>query len=265
MATSRLERIWTTRSVLGILVKRDLRVRYARSALGYAWTVLDPLAMALIYFVIFTQVFSRADPGHEPYFLFLLSGLLAWQWFNASVNEAARALLSEAKLVRSTNLPRELWVIRVVIAKGIEYLFSLPILVIFLVFYIATGQTSLDWRVVLFPLGILIQFVLCLGIGFALAPATVMADDSVRVVRIVLRMMFYCTPIIYSIDNAPAWLQRILWFNPMSGVLEIQRAGFFGQPMHAPTILVGLAVTAALFVTGVVVFGRMESAVLKEI
>ena len=265
MATGRFERIWTSRSVLGILVRRDLRVRYARSAIGYAWTILDPLAMALIYFVIFTQIFSRADPGHEPYFLFLLSGLLAWQWFNASVNEAARALLAEAKLVRSTNLPRELWVIRVVIAKGIEYVFSLPILVIFLGFYIATGQTSLDWKVVLFPLAIVVQFVLCLGIGLSLAPLTVMADDSIRVVRIVLRMMFYSTPIIYSIDNAPEWLQRILWFNPMSGVLEIQRAGFFGQPIHLPTVLIGLGVTVVLFVTGVVVFGRMESAVLKEI
>lgn len=262
---SRAERIWATRAVLWILVKRDLRVRYARSVLGYAWTILDPLAMSLIYYLIFTVIFQRADPGHEPYFLFLLSGLLAWQWFNAAVNEAARALTAEAKLVRSTNVPRELWVLRVVIAKGVEYVFSLPVLLVFVVFYVATGQTHLDWRVLLFPLGAALLFVLCVGIGLALAPLTVMADDSIRLVRIVLRMMFYGTPIIYSLGNAPEWLRTILWFNPLSGILEIQRAGFFGQPMHLEPVIVGLLMTAALFGIGMWVFSRMESAVLKEI
>jgi len=262
---SRVERIWAARSVLDILVKRDLRVRYARSFLGYAWTVLDPLAMALIYFVIFTQIFTRADPGHSPYFLFLLSGLLTWQWFNASVIETARALVAEAKLVRSTSVPRELWVIRVVIAKGIEYLFSLPVLLVVLAVYLVTDQTHLDWRAVLYPVGILLTFILCLGLGLILAPLTVMADDSVRVVRIVLRLMFYCTPIIYSIGNAPGWIQRVLWFNPLSGILEIQRAGFFGQPMHIESVVIGLGVIALIFVVGVTVFSRMENAVLKEI
>ncbi|MGL5864758.1 MAG: ABC transporter permease, partial [Dermatophilaceae bacterium] len=164
MTAGRFARLWASRRVLDTLVRRDLRVRYARSAIGYLWTVIDPLAMALIYYVVFTVIFERGDVGHEPYFLFLLAGLLAWQWFNGAVNETARALLAEAKLVRSTNLPRELWVVRVVIAKGIEYLLSLPILIAFLVFYLATGQSRLDWQIVYFPLGVALQFVLCIGI-----------------------------------------------------------------------------------------------------
>ncbi|MGL5928310.1 MAG: ABC transporter permease [Dermatophilaceae bacterium] len=265
MTAGRFARLWASRRVLDTLVRRDLRVRYARSALGYLWTVLDPLAMALIYYVIFTVIFTRGDVGHEPYFLFLLAGLLSWQWFNGAVNETSRALLAEAKLVRSTNLPRELWVVRVVIAKGIEYLLSLPILIAFLVFYLVTGQSRLDWQIVYFPLGLVLQFVLCIGIGLLLAPATVIADDTIRVVRIVLRMMFYGTPIIYSVGNAPDWMRTVLAFNPMTGVLELQRAGFFAEDLAVAPLVIGTAITLVLLLLGIRVFARMESAVLKEI
>lgn len=263
--TERYSRIWARRGILMTLVQRDLRVRYARSWLGYLWTVIDPLAMALIYFLVFAVIFQRSDAGHKPYFLFLIIGLLPWQWFNASVNETARALVAEAKLVRSTNLPRELWVIRVVIAKGIEFLLSLPVLVVFVVVYMILGDTTLNWRLVYFPLALVLQFVLQTGIGLLLAPATVMADDTIRVVRIVLRMLFYGTPIIYSLDRAPEWLQTILWFNPMSGILELYRAGFFPDPVKLGPLLAGGVMSVGFLVWGSLSFARMERAVLKEI
>ncbi|MGO4600046.1 ABC transporter permease [Terrabacter sp. 2RAF25] len=261
----RFSRIWSQRGILLTLVRRDLRVRYARSWLGYLWTVIDPLAMALIYFMVFAVIFQRGDAGHKPYFLFLLVGLLPWQWFNASINETARALVSEAKLVRSTNLPRELWVIRVVIAKGIEFLLSLPVLFAFVLAYLIRGETSLNWRIVLFPLGLALQFILQTGIGLLLAPATVLADDTIRVVRIALRMLFYGTPIIYTLDKAPDWLQTALWFNPMSGILELYRAGFFPQKLQIAPLVVGALMSLALLAWGAVTFARMERAVLKEI
>lgn len=255
------------RQVLYILVQRDLRVRYARSALGYLWTIIDPLAMALIYFVVFAVIFRRGDVGHQPYFLFLLVGLLSWQWFNASINDSSRALVSEAKLVRSTNLPRELWVIRVVIAKGVEFLLSLPVLGGFIIVYAVLGQTSLNWRIIFFPFAIGVQFVLQIGIGLLLAPATVLADDTIRVVRIVLRMMFYATPIIYSLSlpSIPDGLQKVLWFNPLGGILELYRAGLFQEPLQIAPVVVSVVMSGALLVWGASSFVRMERAVLKEI
>ena len=257
--------IWARRAVLATLVQRDLRVRYARSWLGYLWTIIDPLAMALIYFVVFAVIFKRPDAGHKPYFLFLLLGLLPWQWFNASLNESARALVAEARLVRSTNLPRELWVIRVVIAKGVEFLLSLPVLLAFALVYLVLGDTTLNWRLVFFPLAIVLQFVLQIGIGLLLAPATVLADDTIRVVRIVLRMLFYGTPIIYTLNIAPSWLQHVLWFNPLSGVLELYRAGFFPTPLDLPPLIASVVISVGLVVWGAFTFARMERAVLKEI
>ena len=265
MDISHLKALWARREILGTLVRRDLRVRYARSVLGYLWTILDPLAMALIYFMIFAVIFKRPDAGYHPYFLYLLVGLLAWQWFSASVTETSRALIAEAKLVRSTSLPRELWVIRVVIAKGVEYVLSLPILVAFTIVYIITGDTTPNWRLILIPVGFALQFLVQIGIGLLLAPLTVLVDDTQRVVRIVMRMAFYCTPIIYSLDTVPDSLRTILYLNPLSGVLEFYRAGLFDEPMQAEPILACLVVTVLFLLFGTWMFNRLERSVLKEI
>jgi ABC-type polysaccharide/polyol phosphate export permease len=260
--------LWSRRGVVATLVTRDLRVRYARSVLGYVWTVLDPLLMSLIYFVVFVFIFKRGDLGHQPYFLFLVVGLLSWQWFSAALTDTSRALISEAKLVRSTNLPRQIWVVRVVLSKGVEYLFSLPVLAAFLVFYLIRGDAHVNGWLVLFPFAVLLQGVALLGLGLTLAPLTVLVTDTQRVVRIVLRMLFYATPVIYATKLVPEPYDKITWLNPMTGILEAMRAGFFRHdriPIQWGAIAVAVVVSVGLLFIGLTVFRRLERAVLKEI
>lgn len=256
------------RNVLWTLVIRDLRVRYSRSVLGYVWTILDPLLMSMIYFVIFVYVFNRKALGHDPYFLFLIAGLLPWQWFSGVVSESSRSLIQEAQLVRSTNLPREIWVAVVVVSKGIEYLLSLPVLVFFTLFYVLKGQTHLNEWLVLFPLGVVVEFVFLVGLGLILAPVTSLVTDMQRVIRIILRMLFYTTPVIYAGNLVPKPWDMLTWLNPMTGVLEMMRAGFFNHgrfPIQWGAIGVGAAVTVITLFVGFAVFARLERAVLKEI
>jgi ABC-2 type transport system permease protein len=265
---TRTRAVLAKRNVLWTLVVRDLRVRYSRSVLGYVWTILDPLLMSLIYFVVFVYIFQRKALGHDPYFLFLVAGLLPWQWFSSVVSESSRALIQEAKLVRSTNLPREIWVARVVVSKGIEYLWSLPVLVVFTLFYLFKGQAHLNGWLVLLPLGIMVQFVFLIGLGLILAPVTALVTDMQRVIRILLRMLFYVTPVIYASHLVPKPYDKITWLNPMAGVLEMMRAGFFRHdrfPIQWGAIGVGLAVTVVTLFVGFAVFARLERAFLKEI
>jgi ABC-2 type transport system permease protein len=265
---SRTQAVMARRGVLWTLVVRDLRVRYSQSVLGYVWTILDPLLMSLIYFLVFVYIFDRADLGHEPYFLFLLVGLLAWQWFSGCLTDTSRAIVQEAKLVRSTNLPREVWVLRVVLSKGVEYLLSLPVLVAFLLIYLVQGKTHLNGWLVLFPLGVLMLFVTVVGLGLILAPVTALVTDMQRVIRIVIRMLFYATPVIYAGHLVPEPFDKVLWLNPMTGILELMRAGFFDHdrfPILWGAIATGAVVSVGLLLVGTQVFGRLERAVLKEI
>jgi ABC-2 type transport system permease protein len=266
---SRTRAISAKRSVLWTLIVRDLRVRYANSVLGYVWTVLDPLLMSLIYFVVFVYIFKRGDVGHKPYFLFLVIGLLSWQWFSGSLTDTSRALIQEAKLVRSTNLPRELWVLRVVLSKGIEYLLSLPVLFAFTAIFFFKNDTHLNWLLVLFPVAIVVQAVALAGLGLLLAPVTALVTDMQRVIRIVLRMLFYATPVVYAGRVVPHPYDKITWLNPMTGVLEMMRAGFFShqgkQAVVWGSIITSVVISVLLLVVGSYVFARLERPVLKEI
>ena len=135
---------------------RDLAVRYSTSALGYFWSILDPLVMAGIYWFVFTQVFDRTR-RQQPYIVFLLSALLPWMWFNGAVSDCTRAFTREAKLIRSTTIPRTIWVDRLVLSKGIEFVASIPVLALFAIF---SGAPACTGRRVLFPLAILLQAIL---------------------------------------------------------------------------------------------------------
>lgn len=251
--------------VLRTLVVRDLQIRYAGSWLGYLWSVLEPLAMSVIYYFVFVVLLKRSDVGHSPYMLFLVIGLLTWQCFSGALNDVARALLQDARLVRSTSLPREIWVLRVVIAKLVEFIYSLPVLVAFAVIYLIRGEAGLNWRLVLFPVGVLLLALLLLGLGLVLAPVTALVNDLQRIIRIVLRIGFYTTPIIYAAAIVPKPYDVILAVNPLSGIMELLRAGFFDEPIAAVPVISAVVVTLAVLMFGSWTFARLERAVLKEI
>jgi len=260
---ARARALWQERSVLGLLIRRDLKVRYAGSLLGYVWTILDPLLMTGVYWFVFSVIFVRGGVGEQPYILFLILGLLSWQWFSASVTETSRALTSETRLVRSTRLPREIWVLKVVGSKGLEFFFSLPVVVMFMIIY----RKPPAWEIVLFPLAVLLQAVLLTGIGLALAAATVLVRDLQRVVRIGLRVMFYLSPVIYSvnaIDIGP--LRSLFALNPMTGIIELYRALAFPDAFAGWAVIgVSALICVGALLLGALVFRRLESAVLKEL
>jgi len=248
------------RSSLWLLARRDLRVRYSTSALGYIWSILDPLVMAGIYWFVFTQVFQRGV-GHEPYIVFLLTALLPWMWFTNGVSDSTRAFLKNAKLVRSTKIPRTIWVGTIVLSKGIEFLLSLPVLAIFAIFAGAT----LHWEAVFFLLAIAMQAVLLTGIGLIVAPLVVFFRDLERAVKLILRFLFYASPIIYGITDLPAQLHFWAAFNPLSGIFSLYRAAFFPEQLDWFAVGVAAGMSVLALVIGLLVFRRSERAVLKEI
>lgn len=126
-----------------ILVYRDLQIRYAGTWLGYLWTLLDPLAMSAIYWFVFSYIVGAKSLGEQPYILFLLTGILSWTWFNGAVTDSARSLVVESKMVRSIAIPRYLWVIKSIGAKGTEFLFALPILILITIIFQAKISAAL--------------------------------------------------------------------------------------------------------------------------
>lgn len=247
-------------SSLWLLTKRDLKVRYSTSALGYLWSVLDPLLMSVIYWFVFTQVFDRTV-GEQPYIVFLLSALLPWMWINGAISDSTRAFLRDVKLVRSIALPRWIWVGRIVASKGIEFLLSLPVLALFAIF---SGAT-VSWEIVLFPLGVILLAVLTLGLGLIIAPLVVFFRDLERAAKLVLRVLFYASPIIYGAADLPEFAAPLAWLNPLSGIFSLFRAGFFPSQLDWGLVASSAVIALLSLFIGQRVFRRSIGSVLKEI
>jgi ABC-2 type transport system permease protein len=247
---------------LWLLTKRDLHVRYSTSALGYLWSILDPLLMAGIYFFVFVVVFNRGGSvGESPYIVFLLAALLPWMWFNGAISDCTRAFIREAKLIRSTTIPRTIWVNRIVLSKGIEFVLALPVLAVFAIF--AGARVNID--IVYFPLAILLQAVLTVGVGLIVAPLVVFFRDLERAVKLILRLLFYASPIVYSATDVPGGFQKILAFNPLTGIFGLYRATFFPSELNWGLVGISAAISVILLGVGWWVFDRTIRSVLKEI
>ncbi|WP_261166051.1 ABC transporter permease [Microbacterium sp. Marseille-Q6965] len=244
---------------LWLLSARDLRVRYATSWLGYLWSVLDPLVMSAIYWFVFTQIFHRA--GEEPYIVFLIAALLPWVWFNAAVTDFTKAFSKDAKLVRSTSIPRSIWIGRIVLSKGVEFLCALPVLAIFV---IANGAT-VGWGLLWFPVAILVQLALLVGLGLIVAPLCVLFSDLERTTRLILRALFYASPIIYSVKDLPDGFGWLDMANPLAGIFTMYRAGFFPGQWDTAAVVSSVVLSLIVLIAGVLTFRALERPVLKEL
>lgn len=254
---------------LWLLSARDLKVRYSTSFLGYVWSVLDPLVMSAIYWFVFTQVFHRSV-GEEPYIVFLISALLPWVWFNSSVSDFTRAFRKDSRLVRSTAIPRSIWVNRIVLSKGMEFLFSLPVLALFVLVNILTEPdpdraVHIGWGILLFPAAVLLQIVLLVGLGLLVAPLCVLFTDLERTTGLILRALFYATPIIYSVTNLPGVFAHLGAYNPLTGIFILYRMAFFPDQWETYPVLVSVVMCLGILALGTWAFRRLERPVLKEL
>jgi ABC-2 type transport system permease protein len=223
--------------------------------------------MSAIYYFVFVVIFHRGDAVHQPYIVFLLTGLLPWMWFSGAVGDTTRAFLREQKLIRSTKIPRSIWVIRLVLSKGIEFVASIPVIAIFVVITLFTSTPAhITWNALFSLVAVVLEAVLIIGIGLIVAPLVVFFRDLERAVRLILRFLFYASPIVYGLDElADGPIRTLVEFNPLSGIFSLYRSSFF--PVELDWFAVGTSalLSFAILGIGVLVFNRSIHAVLKEI
>ena len=269
--------LWRTRDILWLLIRRELKVRYASSKLGYIWTILDPLLTCLVFWLIFGVIFAgaRDDGVDTPYIVFLIAGYLPWMAISGSITDSARSLSSEAKLVRSTSLPRELWLLRVIGAKCCELVLSVPVLLVFMLGFRLVGDpVGFSANVVYLPVAFVMMILPLVGIGLALAPLCVLFSDLIRIVRIVVRLLFYMTPVLYGSSRVTDQLDKegltlishLYFLNPFVAVIDLYRSALSSNPLPSwQDCALSLTVSLVLVAVGTVIFRRLEGAVLKEI
>ena len=244
-----------------MLVLRDLQKQYTKFRLGYLWTLLEPLGMSMVLWFVFSVLLGARALGLQPYLLFLSLAILPWWWFTKGVAASTRVFRRTGGQLRISLLPTELWVVRVILVSMIEFLFSLPVVLIAMI----VTRTWPGPLIIFFPVAIALQFVLMYGLALLISAGSVVIPDLARIVRIVLRALFYLSPVLYSISNIPERLQAVSTLNPLVGIFGLYRIGFWPEEAESATgFAMAFAVCFATLVVGHLVFRRLEPRILKE-
>ena len=262
-----------THELLRNLVLRDLRGRYKRSVLGWTWSLINPLATILIYWVVFSSFLKVEPPTGDPsglksFVLFLVCGLLPYRFVAESMGASVESLLANSNLVKKVYFPRELLVVATVGALVVTFVIELGVFsVVLLVF----GNMVLPWLpVVVVFVGLQTLFVF--GVAMLLAVVAVYFRDMEHLMSIVLQLWFYATPIIYPISEARDALSdqpTLRWLyeaNPMTRFLSIYRDLLYNVrgPKLSDVVAV-VAATAVSLVVGSFVFWKLEPRLAEEL
>lgn len=276
---SRALAVWEHRKVVGLLVRRDLKVKYQQSVLGYAWTMLEPLALTMVYFFVF-GVILKANRGMPEeamaqggFLLFLVAGILPWNTFGAIMSEAPRAMITHSKLITTMKVPREIFPLATVGTKFVEYLLTWPVLIVFVI--VLGGRPSWEGVLLWLPLAIVLQFTFGLGLTLFLSAVNVLLRDVERLVRIITRLLFYGSAILFPAamvlgsDDVPGWAKTTFQLNPLLGIFEMHRSVWFAnfEELTPTTIALTASVIGSILmlVIGYWTFRRLEMSVLKEL
>jgi ABC-2 type transport system permease protein len=217
------------RELLRMLVVKDLKIRYKASALGLLWSLLNPLLMMLVYTAIFGAVFKNQRPQFP---IFILSGLLAWNFFGTALPTATVSIVGSAGLIKKTRFPNSLLPLSVVLSGLINYLISLVLLAGLLIFY----RHMIGPSIVLLPVLILAQVLFTAGLGLLLSSLNVLFRDVEHFLGIILTVWFFATPIIYPRESLTGsrFAGTLVQLNPMTWLVSAYQDVFYGVPDSIP-------------------------------
>lgn len=244
------------RDLLVYLVGRDLKVRYRRSSIGFGWTMLQPLLMMTVLHLVFSSVFRFSVDNYPVY---VLAGLLFWNFFSQSIVTSMNSLRANAGLLTKLPVPKAVFPISTVLAGVVNLLLALvPLLLILLV----TGH-PLRPALLFLPVSILIATVFTLGAGLILSPLAAFFSDVVELVTVVLTLLLYLTPIIYPLSILPEDLEWVVRYNPLRSVLEVFRDPiYYGKVPPLSHLALAITVAVVTFAVGVLAFRRSSDRVV---
>jgi lipopolysaccharide transport system permease protein len=248
-----LKDVWRHRELLGILIVRNIKIRYKDSTLGFLWTLLGPIFLILMY-AAFLRLMRFSIPLPV-----LVTGIFVWQYLAMCLGDASQAIIGNANLVKKAAFPRIVLPSSMVFANLINFLLSLAVVGVYLG-VVGVRPDQVAWL----PLILLTQLALCLGVALLLSSLNVFFRDVQQITSIATTAWFFLTPVIYPIELVTGAfrdprLQLLYFANPMTGVLCAYRAVLLGADMPAPALwATSFAVAWGVLLLGVLLFQRLQ-------
>ena len=260
-----LVRLARYRGLIQSLVARELKARYRGSVLGFFWSFINPLALLVIYSIVFKYFLVRGeDDKLPPYEVFMFCGILPWTWFSSSLLESSGVLISGGNLIKKVLFPAEVLPIVTVLANMVHFFLGLPILLAFILYH---GMPLHVGELLWFPVVVVVQLILTLGFAMILSALTVHFRDLRDILQNLMTFWFFTTPIIYRYTDMPPSVMRWLNLNPFTHIaITYQEILYFPGPVgHGFWLLVLGVISIAFFLFGYFVFDRLRDTFAEEV
>jgi ABC-type polysaccharide/polyol phosphate export permease len=243
-ALEELRNLFEYRFLILQLIQRDILTRYKRSILGIAWTMLNPLGTMLVLSIVFSQLFAVRTPAYPFY---LLSGLMAWNFFAQSTTAAMQIIVWGSGLLHKIYVPRSIFTLSAICTAMVNLVLAIvPLLLVSLIL-----KFPLGWAVLFLPVPMLLLAFFAFGIGLLLSTLAVYFPDVSEMYQIVLMAWMYMTPVIYPANIIPVNIQTFIRMNPMYYLLNLYRLPLYDGRLPAW----GEIWPAAVWAVGMMIFG----------
>jgi lipopolysaccharide transport system permease protein len=247
--------IWRYRELFIVFAWRDIKVRYKQTILGATWAVFQPLTSMFI-FTIFFGNFAKIPSGEIPYPLFVLIGLVFWNYFSGILSRASNSLIENEGIVKKVYFPREILPLSTIGANLVDFGISF-ILLLLVSFYFHFVPNVLILAVV--PLGLILGTLGAGGLGLLLSAFNVKYRDVRYVLPFFVQIMIFLTPVIYPTGIMRPSFRYLIALNPMTGVIDAARVVFSGSGnLNWPMLAISGAAAVFLFVIGIYYFKATE-------
>ena len=248
------------------LAVTDFKLKYQGSLIGYAWSLVKPLAMFGVLYLVFT-VFVRIGSGIPNYALYLLLGIVLWTYFADATNTTMRAVADKGDMMRKVYFPR----ITIIIAASISSAITLMLNLIVVFIFIVIARLLPGWNVIFIIPLLLELFVLCLGIALITSAMYVKYRDVGHIWEVLLQLLFYASAIIYPLNIVPLRFQKFILLNPITQIVQDARYILVtketitaGQILQAPLQLVPYIIPFVLLITGYFYFEKAAKNFAEE-
>ncbi|WP_437188585.1 ABC transporter permease [Planctomicrobium sp. SH668] len=251
--------LWEYRDLLLMLVQRDMVTLYKQTILGPIWYVLQPLLTMLMFILVFGNIAGFSTDG-LPQPLFYLAGIVIWNYFSETLTRTSITFTLNAEIFGKVYFPRLAMPLSLVISGMIKFLIQLGLFLAFYLWYLLfTDRISPNLWLIATPYLAFLMAMMGLGFGITLSSLTTKYRDLNMVVPFLVQLLLYATPIIYPMSEMRGPVRNILWWNPLSHIVEAFRHAFLGV---GEVSLLGLVYsslfTLLVLFSGVLIFNRTE-------
>lgn len=251
--------LYNYRELLKTNIKKEIRGKYKGSWLGVIWTFLNPLLMLAVYAFVFPYILRVPV---ENYTIFMIVALIPWNFFTTALITGTSSVTINGAILKKVYFPREIIPLSVTTSQLINFLITCLIMCVFII----VSGVGFSVHALYFPLIVLIQYMLILGLNLILSSITVFVNDIAHFVQIAMTLGFYATPVVYLSSQLPEKFQWAMHVNPMAVLVEAYRSIlYYHQTPDLKWLCIWGVLSLLILVLGYMVFKKLEKSFVEEL